>query len=139
MPGEWISALIGGALIGLSASLLLYWNGRIAGISGIINNLLQRGEGAWRWTFLAGMLAGGLLLKVWKPEVFSSDLGTPLWTVGVAGILVGFGTVLGGGCTSGHGVCGISRLSLRSLFATLLFIAAGMASVAIFRKLGVMI
>lgn len=139
MPLEWLNALIGGALIGLAASLMLYWNGRVAGVSGIVNGLMNppNQQSFWRWFFLAGMLLGGLILKLLKPEVFSSELPTPLWTVIAAGLLVGFGTVMGGGCTSGHGVCGISRLSIRSIVATIVFIAAGMLAVAVFKKLGV--
>lgn len=140
MPLEWLNALIGGALIGLAASLLLYWNGRVAGVSGIVNGLMNppNQQSFWRWFFVGGLIVGGLILKLLKPEVFSSELPTPLWTVIVAGLLVGFGTVMGGGCTSGHGVCGISRLSVRSILATIVFIAFGVLSVAVFRKLGVM-
>jgi len=140
MPLDWLNALIGGCLIGLAVSLMLYWNGRVTGISGIVNGLLERPnqQQLWRWFFLGGLLLGGLILKVLNPEVFSSTLPTPGWTVVVAGLLVGFGTVWGSGCTSGHGVCGISRLSLRSILATIVFIGAGVATVAIFKRLGVM-
>ena len=137
MPMEWINALVGGVLIGLAATLMLYWNGRVAGISGIVNRLLRRNAGEWRWGFVAGLIFGGLILKFSKPEVFVTALDAPLWTVPLAGLLVGFGTAMGGGCTSGHGVCGISRFSLRSIVATLVFIAAGILSVLAFQLGGV--
>ncbi|MBC7660741.1 MAG: YeeE/YedE family protein [Chitinophagaceae bacterium] len=142
MPLDWINALIGGVFIGLAASLMLYWNGRVAGISGIVSGVLNpvtdSGGKSWRWMFLLGFGLGGLILKVLKPEVFASELPTPLWTVPAAGMLVGVGTMMSGGCTSGHGVCGISRLSIRSIFATIVFIAAGILSVLLARHWGVM-
>lgn len=138
---DWINALIGGALIGVSVSLMLLWNGRVTGISGIINGALTyaKGDYAWRALFILGLVVGGLVLKVLRPEVFSGAILTETWTVVVAGLLVGFGTVLGSGCTSGHGVCGISRMSPRSLVATIAFIGAGVVAVALFRKLGVLL
>ncbi len=128
----FLLALIGGALIGLSASLLLLYNGRIAGISGIAGGLLStpaRSERAWRFAFLFGLLGGGVLLRVFWPQV----LGTPnvpgaAWVV-AAGLLVGFGTRLGNGCTSGHGVCGLARGTRRSVVATLTFMATGALTV----------
>jgi len=119
------SALIGGALIGISATLLLWLNGRIAGVSGIMHGALQRrgDDAVWRWLFLAGLIAGA---GAWL---------WPLPLVLLAGALVGFGTAQGGGCTSGHGVCGISRLSVRSIVATLAFLVTGMASVFVVRHL----
>lgn len=138
MPEAWWLALIGGVLIGIAASLLLYWNGRIAGVSGILGQALTLREGrGWRLSFLAGLIFGGFILLAVKPAVFEGALPTPMWTVIVAGLLVGFGTSLGSGCTSGHGVCGISRLSPRSLLATITFILAGVLSVIAFRALGV--
>ena len=118
--------LAGGALIGLSASLLLLLNGRIAGISGIVGGLLapQRGDVAWRGFFLAGLLSGGGVLLMLRPEVFGTA-PVPSALVLLAGVLVGFGTRLGGGCTSGHGVCGISRFQKRSMVATLTFLLTG--------------
>ncbi|RZA20774.1 MAG: YeeE/YedE family protein [Proteobacteria bacterium] len=133
MPLEWIYALIGGVLIGASATLMLYWNGRVTGISGIVNNLFTKNPTLWRWGFVVGLLAGGVLLRLVRPEVFVTALDAPRWTVPVAGLLVGFGTAMGGGCTSGHGVCGISRFSLRSVVATIVFIAAGVCSVLAFQ------
>lgn len=140
MQQEWINALIGGAIIGMSVSLMLYWNGRVTGISGIINGILSplKGDTLWRVMFVGGLFLGGLVMKISHPEVFSGQLGTADWTVVAAGLLVGFGTVMGSGCTSGHGVCGISRLSPRSLAATVAFIAAGIGAVALFRFLGVL-
>ncbi len=140
MQQEWINALIGGAIIGMAVSLMLYWNGRVTGISGIINGILSplKGDTLWRVMFVGGLVLGGLTMKLSHPEVFAGQLGTADWTVVVAGLLVGFGTVMGSGCTSGHGVCGISRLSVRSLIATLAFIAAGIGAVALFRFLGVL-
>jgi hypothetical protein len=139
MQSDWIYALVGGMIIGLSVSIMLLFNGRVTGISGIVNGLLtpQRGDSAWRFTFLLGLFVGGLLLHFMAPQTFSGALATPTWTVVIAGLLVGLGTVMGSGCTSGHGICGISRLSPRSIIATLTFIIAGIISVYIFKSLGV--
>jgi uncharacterized membrane protein YedE/YeeE len=138
------SALVGGALIGLAASLLLLFHGRIAGISGILGETLRgegtRGEGAYRGAFLAGLIAAGVALRVVYPAAFASAPSggsTVVTTVLVAtsGVLVGYGTRLGNGCTSGHGVCGLSRLSRRSLVATLTFMATGAMTVFVVRHL----
>ena len=120
------SALIGGALIGVSASLLLRLNGRVAGISGIVAGLVtpRGGERSWRAAFVAGLLAGGLALVLLRPSAIAAP-AAPMPIVLAAGLLVGFGSRLGNGCTSGHGVCGLSRGSRRSLAATLTFIATG--------------
>lgn len=137
---EYLMPLTGGALIGIAASLMLFWNGRVTGVSGIIYGATvgtQKKDISWRWFFISGMLLGGLILKIFLPQVFSGMLPTPSWTLVVAGVLVGFGTSLGSGCTSGHGVCGISRLSLRSLIATLTFMLAGILAVVVFRSLGI--
>jgi uncharacterized protein len=134
-------ALFGGALIGLSVSMMLLWNGRVTGISGIIYGAAVKPtkmDKAWRWYFIGGLLAGGVILRFIYPNAFSEGLQTNSWTVVVAGLLVGFGTTLGNGCTSGHGVCGISRLSPRSIIATLTFMCAGVVAVFIFRKLGIL-
>lgn len=132
------SALAGGALIGLSASLLLLTHGKIAGISGILGGLLERGtdERGYRAWFLAGLLASGALLVVLRPSAFPTAPTSSLGLTAIAGLLVGFGTRLGNGCTSGHGVCGLSRLSTRSLVATVTFIAAGMTTVFVKGLLG---
>lgn len=139
MHQDWINALFGGVIIGIAVSLMLLWNGRVTGISGIINGTLSpvKGDTGWRVLFIIGLLLGGLALKVLNPNVFSGNLETDTWTTVVAGLLVGFGTILGSGCTSGHGVCGISRMSVRSLVATIIFISAGVVAVVVFRRLGV--
>lgn len=137
---EYIWPLLGGALIGLAASIMLYLNGRATGISGIVYGAAvatKKGDISWRWFFISGMLLGGFILKVFYPVAFTGSLPTANWTLILAGLLVGFGTTLGSGCTSGHGVCGISRLSPRSLIATLTFIAAGILAVVLFRSIGI--
>ncbi len=132
MSPEWMRCLAGGAMIGLSASILLLANGRIAGVTGIVAGVFgpRPGDVAWRALFLAGLLVGGLVASATLGAVFSSA-GTTVNIALVAGLLVGVGTRLANGCTSGHGVCGVSRLSPRSLVATLTFIAAGAAAVAV--------
>ena len=131
----WTS-LAGGALIGLAAGLLVLFNGRIAGISGILGGLLPwpKGDTTWRLAFLAGLVAAPLAyaLAMPLPEV-QTDAGTAVLIA--AGLLVGVGTRYGAGCTSGHGVCGLSRLSPRSLAATLVFMTAGFATVFVVRHL----
>ncbi|AUX41194.1 hypothetical protein SOCE26_026040 [Sorangium cellulosum] len=128
--------LLGGALIGLSASLLLLFNGRVAGVSGILGGLLVRkpGDAAWRAAFLAGLLLGGLALVAVHPGAFPPGAGgRSFGLVAAAGLLVGYGARLGNGCTSGHGVCGLSRLSVRSLAATAAFMATAAVTVALGR------
>ncbi len=139
MQLDWIYALVGGAIIGLAVTIMLLFNGRVTGISGIVNGMLKptTGDFLWRFTFVLGLFIGGLILKVIRPEAFTGSLNNTNTTVIIAGLLVGFGTIMGSGCTSGHGVCGISRLSPRSLISTITFIAAGVIAVVIFRKLGV--
>lgn len=130
------SSLAGGLLIGLATAMLLLFNGRIAGISGIVGGLLRpvRGDLAWRLAFVLGLLAAPLVygLALPLPEV-QVEAGTG--TLLVAGLLVGMGTRYGSGCTSGHGVCGLSRLSMRSLVATAAFMLAGFVTVYIVRHL----
>lgn len=133
-----IASLIGGLMIGLSAAVLLLANGRIAGISGISGGLLTRpprGDILWRAVFVAGLLAGGLAMSLQNPSLFAFEIDRSMGALVVAGLLVGFGTRLGNGCTSGHGVCGISRMSRRSIVATLTFMAAGFASVFVVNHL----
>jgi uncharacterized membrane protein YfcA len=132
-----IPSLIGGVLIGLSAALLLLFNGRVAGISGIFGGLLIRraGDVAWRASFVAGLLAGGFLMTLIMPSAFPSAPLRSAPVIALAGLLVGFGTRLGNGCTSGHGVCGISRFSVRSMVATVVFMTTGVASVFVFNHL----
>jgi uncharacterized membrane protein YedE/YeeE len=122
-----LASLLGGVLIGLSASAMLLLDGKIAGISGILAGALKpvRDDTLWRICFLGGLLAGGLLLRALLPSAFDFGIIRPLPLLALAGLLVGFGTRLGSGCTSGHGVCGVSRLSPRSLVATATFIFTG--------------
>ena len=119
------SALAGGILIGLSAGVLWAFNGRLAGISSILGDALapRQHEAGWRWAFVAGLLAGGLALRQIDPAAFGG-ITASVGTLAVAGLLVGIGTRLGSGCTSGHGVCGLARLSPRSLAAVAVFMAA---------------
>ncbi len=126
------TALIGGSLIGLAASGLLLLNGRIAGISGILGGVLKpvSGDWAWRALFLLGLLAAPWLYTAFF-GVVEMESPRPMWALIVAGLLVGYGTRLGSGCTSGHGVCGLSRLSIRSLAATLVFMAVGFAAASL--------
>lgn len=136
MHPDWIRALVGGALIGLSASILLLANGRIAGVTGIAAGVLApvRGDFLWRALFLAGLVAGGRAASAGFAGLFSTA-GTSLGVAVVAGLLVGVGTRLANGCTSGHGVCGLSRFSVRSLVATVTFISAGALTVLASRSL----
>ena len=131
---SWLPALLGGVLIGLAAVLLLWSIGRIAGISGIVNGIgsASGGDRAWRIAFLAGMMAAGAIVLQFVPAPPRMQTGaTPLLLV--AGFLVGFGTRMGNGCTSGHGVCGLGRLSWRSLAAVLTFMATGIGTVYVMR------
>lgn len=134
----WL-ALAGGALIGLAATFLMATLGRVAGVSGIWGGLMLRGGGGgdrtWRLAFIAGMLAAGVVAAQVEPSSITAA-PAPLAVVAVAGLLVGFGTRMGGGCTSGHGVCGLSRFSVRSLAAVMTFMATGMITVAIVRLAG---
>jgi len=128
-----MASLLGGALIGVSASLLLLATGRIAGISGIVGGLFggSREDVAWRLWFLVGMLAGGLSIKLSYPQALAMELTRSPTALVAAGLLVGFGTRFGNGCTSGHGICGISRFSMRSLVATITFMAVAAVTVFI--------
>ena len=128
-----VSALLGGALIGLSATLLLWLTGRIAGVSGIAGGLLARrpGDMAWRAMFVVGLVAGAGLYGLMTPVPVEIDVSWPVLVAG--GLLVGFGTQLGRGCTSGHGVCGMARLSPRSIIATLVFMASAVAILLLVR------
>jgi uncharacterized membrane protein YedE/YeeE len=133
-----VPALLGGALIGLAASLLLLVNGRVAGISGITGGLLDGppGDARWRVAFLAGLAAGAAVMSLVLPQAFAPSLSRSAVTLLGAGLLVGYGTRLSNGCTSGHGVCGVSRGSLRSIAATATFIATGAVTVALMRLWG---
>ena len=133
-----LSALLGGILIGLAATIVLLVHGRIAGVSGMVGGLLTKDDGArpLRTWFLGGLVIAGVALATWAPGTVSSVPGLPLWGVAVAGLLVGFGTRLGSGCTSGHGVCGIGRFSKRSIVATLTFMATAALTVFVLRRFG---
>ena len=128
-----ISSTIGGILIGLSAAMLLLFHGRIAGISGIVGGLLgpRPGEVAWRLSFFAGLVVGGAILGFAMPDGFAVEVSRSPLVIVAAGVIVGFGTRLGSGCTSGHGVCGMSRFSRRSTLATLTFMATGGMTAAV--------
>ena len=135
MSLDLLHSFLGGVLIGVAASLLLGGAGRTAGISGIAAGLLApepEGTRDWRLQFLAGLVAGGLLLRWWRPEAIAAPPAS-LGVLVLAGLLVGFGTRVGGGCTSGHGICGLARLSVRSLVAVVVFITLGMVTVAAVR------
>jgi len=127
-------SLAGGMLIGLAATILVLMNGKIAGISGIVANLPDIKQGAWRWAFVAGLLASPFLYNVFTPlPAVKFELHWLFYLA--AGLLVGLGSRLGTGCTSGHGVCGLSRLSMRSLVATLTFMATGFVTVFVVHHL----
>lgn len=132
MSALWL-ALCGGVLIGLAASMLLLFNGRIAGVSGIVNGLASAaaGERGWRLAFLLGMMGAGALAMKLTGQAAPSPASLPVLIL--AGLLVGFGTRMGAGCTSGHGVCGLGRRSARSLAAVLVFMAAALVTVFVVR------
>lgn len=133
-----ISAALGGAMIGLSAVWLMASAGRIAGISGILGGAFKapKNDKLWRWTFLLGLVLGPFLVGLFKPSTLQVNFPTTGPLLIVAAVLVGIGTQLGNGCTSGHGVCGNARLSIRSLIATLTFMATGVLTVLILRLAG---
>ena len=137
----FLPALIGGIFIGLAATLLLWLNGRLAGISGIVWRLFfaQSGDVLWRVLFLVGVVGGaGVYYAVFGNQPTARET-FPLWLLVVAGFLVGYGTSLGNGCTSGHGVCGLGRLSLRSLVATVIFLFTAIVTTFVVRHwLGVL-
>lgn len=134
----WLLAALGGVLVGLASVALLYFNGRIAGISGITGGMLLRPQGdmLWRALFFVGLILGGVALTMFYPEAFPSMGEGPERSYGalvVAGVLVGVGTRMGSGCTSGHGICGLSRFSPRSLAATASFMFTGAVIVGLVR------
>ena len=128
------TALLGGIIIGIAAALLLLLNGRIAGVSGVLGGLLHpiKGDLNWRLAFVLGLIASPIVYALFTPLPLSR-VGADVNTLIVAGLLVGLGTRYASGCTSGHGVCGLSRFSLRSLVATLVFMAAGFITVYVTR------
>ncbi|QIL21688.1 YeeE/YedE family protein [Thermomonas sp. HDW16] len=136
MPTEFtpVSALLGGALIGLAATLLYAGIGRIAGISGILNNAIEQpAQRGWRTAFLLGLIAAAGLW--FAGNGIAPRTGFPLGWLLLAGVLVGFGTRIGNGCTSGHGICGLARFSKRSLIAVITFMGSGIATAYVLRHL----
>ncbi len=133
-----ISGLLGGLLIGLSTALLMLFNGRIAGISGIVGGLVRRegSEAGWRAVFAAGLLLGAVAYVLATGRAFPVRVEASLPVMVAAGLLVGFGTRLGSGCTSGHGVSGIARLSRRSIVATLVFVGTAILTVFVVGLVG---
>lgn len=132
------SGLLGGAMIGLAAAMLMLLTGRIAGISGIFGGLLTSGanDRGWRIAFIAGLIAAPLLSSFFTGAALPSPaMPASLIVIVIAGLLVGFGSRMGGGCTSGHGVCGTARLSTRSLVATAVFMATAIITVAVVRHM----
>lgn len=131
------SAFSGGILIGLSACVLLLLNGRIAGISGILNGgfFAEKSDKVWRWLFLLGLVLGGLVFNLIAPDFNAPRQNYPWWLLILGGFLAGFGARLANGCVSGHGVCGLSNLSIRSLVATCTFMLMGMITVYVVRHL----
>jgi uncharacterized membrane protein YedE/YeeE len=126
----FIAPTIGGLLIGSSAVLLLVLLGRMAGISSIVWGAISgQADNSWRWLFIFGLLAGPLLYHAISATPYPAPSAQPWWFAVVGGLLVGVGVKMGSGCTSGHGVCGIGRLSLRSLTATVTFMATGIVTV----------
>lgn len=124
------TSLLGGVLIGLASSMMLYFHGRIAGISGIFGGVLRplQGDIIWRLMFIIGLFAGGVLLALVAPTMVAMPTDRSLAAIAVGGLLVGYGTRLGSGCTSGHGICGLTRGSTRSLVAVCAFMGAGMVT-----------
>ena len=125
-----IKPLFGGFLLGLAALSLLFFNGRVAGVSGILGGFLsfKKRDTLWRFAFLAGLVAGGFLLLATFPETLNLNLKSSPPAVMLAGLLVGIGSRMGSGCTSGHGICGIGRLSQRSMIAAVIFLSSGIAA-----------
>ena len=134
-PFTPVEAAIGGALIGLSATFLMLSMGKIAGISGLFRSLITAGDRdkGWKRAFFAGLLLAAFLVFNFTPAGFALREGYPLWKLIAGGLLVGYGTAMGSGCTSGHGVCGIARFSRRSLTATVVFMACGVITAIIVR------
>lgn len=137
MMMEFLAPTAGGLLIGLAAGGLYLARGRMAGISGILGESLrlESADAGWRWSFLAGLLAGGVALRVLVPGALPQAIAASLPLLLAAGFLVGYGARLGGGCTSGHGVCGLAHGSARSLVATLSFMSVAVLTVYVARHL----
>ncbi len=133
---SFINAILGGSLFGLTAGLLFWLNGRIAGFSGILGELLlpRHKEWIWRLMFVTGAILGGIVLQTLKPEVFAIQVDRSLPIFILAGLLIGFGARMEQGCTSGHGICGVGRVSRRSILALFTFAATGSVVVFIINK-----
>ena len=131
------SAMAGGALIGISVTLLLLFNGRIAGVSGIMNGVFfaPKNDRLWRLIFLSGLILGAFIFQLLVPDFNVPRQNYPLLLLGLGGFLVGFGARMANGCISGHGICGLANLSIRSLLATLTFMLVGIMTVYIIRHL----
>jgi uncharacterized membrane protein YedE/YeeE len=136
MSATWTGALAGGALIGLASGALMLGIGRIAGIAGVFGALVEGGRrtAGWQIAFVAGLLAAGIAGGLWAPQAVGTPAASPLLLV-VAGLLVGAGTTLANGCTSGHGVCGLGRFSARSLVAVATFLATGIGVTLVARHM----
>lgn len=135
---SWTRAAIGGGMIGMAAALMIVFNGRIAGVSGVLGGLVlgEKGqETPWRALFLGGLMLGAVLVRWIRPDLAAAGLQTGWVGMIAAGLIVGFGARMGSGCTSGHGVCGIGRLSQRSIVATCTFMVAGFVTVFVLRHL----
>ena len=140
MQIDWISftpvpSLLGGMILGVAAALYVFLHGRILGISGIVSGLLhpQAGDSAWRLSLVLGLLSAPFLALLFFGIYPVIEIDSDWLAIGIAGLLVGFGAQYGSGCTSGHGICGLSRLSPRSLVATLAFMSAGFITVFVLR------
>ena len=137
---SWINSLLGGALIGLASGGLMLFNGRVAGISGIFHRAVEGSRDTWRWAFLLGLVLTGTVAHQLFPTAMTttspSSIPNHTALLIAAGLLVGFGTRMGSGCTSGHGICGLARLSPRSLVAVLVFLATGIAVTLVLRLSG---
>ena len=138
MNSDWIWGLIGGSMIGSAAAVYLLGNGRVMGVSGIVGGLLDgsaRNQSAERGFFLAGLIGIPVVISIVSGFSQQTHITSNLTLIVLAGVLVGFGTRIGNGCTSGHGVCGISRLSLRGIVATVFYLLAGGVSVILFKHM----
>ena len=125
-----LSAFLGGLVIGIAVMLFFAFNGRLIGISGIARNFLNSNDKRFdNFLFLIGLILGPIIYQLFSKEVVSINITNSIYLLGIAGLLVGFGTSIGSGCTSGHGICGISRFSLRSIIATVTFMIVGILTV----------
>lgn len=131
--GTMINALLGGILIGSASALFLWMNGRVAGISGVINNLFFSKDRLWPAVFTMGIVAGAAAYYLLGGATPLPRENFPAWLLGLAGVMVGYGTAMARGCTSGHGVCGLGLMSMRSLIATLTFLSSGLLTTFVVR------